>query len=244
LASFLYFQAAVEDARKGKIQALVTSPISKASWALAGVRWKGHTDYLSRFYPGAIMTFWSDRLKVALFTHHLSLRAALKKVSRENLERFFISLHRSLKKVNPGGFEFLVAGLNPHAGEEGILGHEEREAVEPAIEMARAKGIDVVGPFPPDNVFVKARDGAFDLTLALYHDQGLIAAKLLGFGSVVTLLAGLPFVRTSVGHGTAFDIAGTGRADHRNMIEAIRVAADIGARRRHGIGCGASRERT
>jgi len=125
-----------------------------------------------------------------------------------------------------------VAGLNPHAGEEGAFGHEERDEIVPGIAAARARGVDAIGPLPGDTVFVKARDGAYDLTLALYHDQGLMAAKLLGFGSLVTLLVGLPLVRTSVGHGTAYDIAGRNLADAHNMGEAIRVAADVARRRR------------
>jgi 4-hydroxy-L-threonine phosphate dehydrogenase PdxA len=128
-----------------------------------------------------------------------------------------------------------VAGLNPHAGEDGLFGEEERAGILPALAEARARGIDAVGPFPADTVFLKSSAGAFDLTLALYHDQGLMAAKLLGFSSLVTLLFGLPFVRTSVGHGTAYDIAGTGRADHGSLREAIRVAAELAtARRRRG----------
>jgi 4-hydroxythreonine-4-phosphate dehydrogenase len=125
-----------------------------------------------------------------------------------------------------------VAGLNPHAGEEGAFGHEERDELVPGIAAARGRGIDAIGPLPGDTVFVKARDGAWDLTLALYHDQGLMAAKLLGFGSLVTLLVGLPLIRTSVGHGTAYDIAGRNLADAHNMGEAIRVAAEVAMRRR------------
>src|SRR5262249_16200763 len=126
-----------------------------------------------------------------------------------------------------------VAGLNPHAGEEGAFGHEERDEIVPAIREAKARGIVAQGPVPADTVFRKARDGAGDVTLALYHDQGLMAVKLLGFGTVVTLLVGVPLVRTSTGHGTAFDIAGKNIADHRNLLEAIRVAAEIAACR-HG----------
>ena len=125
-----------------------------------------------------------------------------------------------------------VAGLNPHAGESGAFGREEQEEIIPAIAAARARGIGAEGPFPADTVFLKARDGVYDLTLALYHDQGLMAVKLVGFGRVVTLLIGLPLIRTSTGHGTAFDIAGRNLADHRNLLEAIRVAAEVASAKR------------
>ena len=224
LASFRYFEAAVDDARKGKIQALVTAPISKASWALAGIRWKGHTDYLSRFYPGVIMAFWSDRLKVALLTHHLPLKAALKKVTRENLEKFFIMLHRNLKMGKAGGFEFLVAGLNPHAGEDGLLGREEIETIAPAVKAARKRGLKISGPYPPDVVFRAAFGRKNVFVVALYHDQGLIPFKLAAFESGVNVSLGLPFARTSPDHGTAFDIAGKNRANPLSFVEAVRLA--------------------
>jgi 4-hydroxythreonine-4-phosphate dehydrogenase len=124
-----------------------------------------------------------------------------------------------------------VSALNPHAGEGGLFGREEIDEIEPAIAQARAEGVDAIGPVPPDTVFFKTKQGMFDLTVALYHDAGLGAVKLLGFGTVVTLLAGLPFIRTSTGHGTAFDIAGKGIADHKNLLGAIKVAAELGAGR-------------
>lgn len=225
LASFRYFEAAAAAAREGKLQALVTAPISKASWALAGIRWKGHTDYLSRFYPGAIMAFWSDRLKVALLSHHVSLQDALKKVTRKNLEEFFLSLHRNLKKVKPGGFEFFVAGLNPHAGEDGLLGREEIEKIAPAVKAARKRGLKISGPYPPDVVFRAALGKENVFVVALYHDQGLIPFKLAAFESGVNVSLGLPFARTSPDHGTAFDIAGKNVASPQSLIAAIRLAA-------------------
>jgi len=227
LASFRYFEAAVADARRGELQALVTAPISKASWALAGIRWKGHTDYLSRFYPGAIMAFWSDRFKVALLSHHVSLRNALKKVTRTNLEEFLLSLHRNLKKVRPRGFEFLVAGLNPHAGEEGLFGREEIEIIAPAVKAARKRGLKVSGPHPPDVVFRTALGKENLFVVALYHDQGLIPFKLAAFESGVNVSLGLPFARTSPDHGTAFDIAGKKRANPQSFIEAVRLAVAL-----------------
>jgi 4-hydroxythreonine-4-phosphate dehydrogenase len=223
--SFRYFQAAVDEARRGRLQAVVTAPISKKSWALAGVRYRGHTEYLSRLYPGAIMAFWSDSLKVALLSHHLSLRAALRKVDKENLGRFFRGLDQSLKEMSPEGFEFLVAGLNPHAGEDGLLGREEIDEVEPAIKKARRKGMRISGPYPPDVVFRKALGQKNRVVIALYHDQGLIPFKLEAFETGVNITLGLPFVRTSPDHGTAFDIAGKNRANPKSLVEAIRLAA-------------------
>jgi 4-hydroxythreonine-4-phosphate dehydrogenase len=245
-AAVRYTRDAARLALSGAVDAIVSAPLNKAAMHRAGLRYGGHTEIFAEEAGSSrcTMVVLLGEMRVMLFTNHVPLRRVFDFVTTENILDKIELANETLRDLGIARRRIAVAGLNPHAGEEGILGHEELEAVEPAIKMARAKGIDAVGPFPPDNVFVKARDGAFDLTLALYHDQGLIATKLLGFGSVVTLLAGLPFVRTSVGHGTAFDIAGTGRADHRNMIEAIRVAADIGARRHRGVGCGTSVERT
>jgi len=227
LASFRYFEAAVAEARRGELDAVVTAPISKAAWSLAGVRWKGHTEYLGRFYRGAIMAFWSESLKVALVSHHVSLRAALRKIKREALRDFFLSLDRSLAGAGQVRFEFAVSGLNPHAGEQGLLGREEIDEVGPAVDEARRLGVRVSGPFPPDVVFRNAvgRENLF--VIALYHDQGLIPFKLLAFETGVNVSLGLPFVRTSPDHGTAFDIAGKNRADPRSMVEAIRLAAAL-----------------
>ncbi len=225
--SFRYFQAAVAEAREGKLEAVVTAPISKSSWSLAGVPWKGHTDYLSRLYAGAIMAFWSEELKVALLSHHVSLKSALKKVRRESLLDFFVSLHRAVKGIHPGGFEFLVAGLNPHAGEDGLLGRDEIEEIAPAIKEARRQGLKVSGPFPPDVVFRSALGRRDKMVIALYHDQGLIPFKLAAFETGVNVSLGLPFVRTSPDHGTAFDIAGKNRANPRSLVEAIRLAVAL-----------------
>jgi len=227
LESFSYFKAAVAEAREGKLHGIVTAPISKSSWALAGVPWKGHTDYLSRFYAGAIMAFWSDTLKVALLSHHVSLKNALKKVRRDSLLEFFLSLHHGLKRVRAGGLEFLVSGLNPHAGEDGLLGRDETEEIAPAIKEARRQGIKISGPYPPDVVFRSALGRTDKMVIALYHDQGLIPFKLTAFETGVNVSLGLPFVRTSPDHGTAFDIAGKNRADPRSLVEAIRLAVAL-----------------
>jgi len=227
LASFRCFETAVREAGEGWLQALVTAPISKASWALAGIRWKGHTDYLEKLYPGAIMAFWSEKLKVALLSHHVSLRRALKKVTRENLVGFLLSLDRSLKKALPGGVEFLVAGLNPHAGEERLMGDEEEREIIPAIREAKRRGLAVSGPYPPDVAFRVALGKKNAVAVALYHDQGLIPFKLIAFEVGVNVSLGLPFSRTSPDHGTAFDIAGKNQADARSFLEAVRLAVAL-----------------
>jgi 4-hydroxythreonine-4-phosphate dehydrogenase len=228
-ASFRAFEAAVDEARAGRLEAVVTAPISKAAWALAGHAYRGHTDYLSRTYPEALMTFWSERLRVALFSHHRPLREAVAAVRKDALLAFLRSLQKALGRVPGGPFRLLVAGLNPHAGEDGGLGREEIEEIGPAVEAAAAEGIPVSGPFPPDAVFLKARDKADALVVALYHDQGLVAFKLEAFATGVNATLGLPFVRTSPDHGTAFDIAGRGIADPRSMGQAVRLAAAFSA---------------
>lgn len=222
--SFRYFEEAVQQAQKGNIQALVTAPISKRSWDLAGISWAGHTEYLSRSYPEAIMFFWSEDLKVALYTHHIPLQKAIAKVKEKPLFEFIGRLDKYMNSIQSHGFEFVVAGLNPHAGEQGLMGSEESEHILPAIEKARSNGIRVSGPFPPDVVFRDARNKKDKVAIALYHDQGLIPFKLLAFDRGVNLTLGLPFIRTSPDHGTAFDIAGKGIADPKSMIEAIRLA--------------------
>jgi 4-hydroxythreonine-4-phosphate dehydrogenase len=222
--SFRYFERAIQEAKNGNLQAVVTAPVSKQSWNLAGIPWAGHTEYLSQSYPEAIMFFWSDDLKVALYTHHLSLKQAIEKISDESLLEFILRLHKNMSNTQSQMFEFLVCGLNPHAGEQGLMGREEIEFIVPAIEKARTEGVPVKGPFPPDVVFRNALKKPDIVVIALYHDQGLIPFKLQAFDRGVNLTLGLPFVRTSPDHGTAFDIAGKGTADPRSMTEAIRLA--------------------
>lgn len=227
LASFRFFEAAVAEAKKGHLEAIVTGPISKKSWHLAGLPWKGHTDYLNRDYPDAIMAFWSRKLKVALFSHHLSLREAVRKVRRKNLLRFFLILHQSLEKLRPTGMELIVAGLNPHAGEDGLLGREEVNEIIPAIQDAQKLGLSISGPVPPDVVFRRVLGQEDKMVVALYHDQGLIPFKLEAQPMGVNVSLGLPFVRTSPDHGTAFDIAGQKIASPRSFIEAIKLAVTL-----------------
>lgn len=220
--------AAVTAVRSGAAEGLVTLPVSKASIARhCRPEFRGHTEYLAaacgleRYGRDYLMAFLAPRLRVALLTTHLPLRRALDAVTEESIVEAVLCLHRQV------GGRIAVAGLNPHAGEEGLLGVEDRDIVAPAIERARAEGVDVFGPEPPDTVFSRARRGLFDWVLALYHDQGLVAVKTLAFGEAVNWTLGLPFVRTSVDHGTAFDIAGRGVADVAPLRRVVEVTVDL-----------------
>ncbi len=223
-ASFRYFAEAVEAASGGLLDAVVTGPVSKEAWHLAGIPWVGHTDYLEHLYPGAVMTFWSERLKVALLSHHAPIRLALDLVRKDALVALLRTLEAAAGPALGGAPEFIVAGLNPHAGEGGLLGPEDEKEIRPAVEEARRAGINASGPYPPDTAFLKALGRPNAMAVAMYHDQGLIAFKLEAFASGVNATLGLPFIRTSPDHGTAFDIAGTGTADPRSMVEAVRLA--------------------
>lgn len=223
-ASFRFFEAAVNAARSGSLEAVVTAPVSKSAWKLASIPWRGHTEYLESLYPGAVMSFWSEKLRVALLSHHLPLREAIGRIRKDLLLAFFRTLARSVARIPGGPREFVVPGLNPHAGEDGLLGGEEEGEIRPAIEAAKAEGIHASGPYPPDTVFRLALGRPDVMVAALYHDQGLAGFKLESFESGVNATLGLPFVRTSPDHGTAFDIAGRGVASPLSMVEAIRLA--------------------
>jgi 4-hydroxythreonine-4-phosphate dehydrogenase len=229
-------EAGVRLCAEGAAAGLVTAPLSKEGLALAGIADPGHTEMLQRLTgaPRVGMLFWSESLRVILLTTHLSLREALRSVRRAKIREtllFADAEHRRWFGERP---RLAVAGLNPHAGEAGRFGGEERREIAPAVEEARSRGLEVSGPFSPDTVFVRAARGEFDLVLALYHDQGTIAVKSLCFGRAVNTTLGLPFPRTSVDHGTAYDIAGTGRAGHESLVEAILLAARLGARGSEG----------
>lgn len=234
--SFRFFEEAVKKAQEGVLDAIVTAPISKHSWSLAGIRYPGHTEYLSRSYPQAIMAFWSEKIKVALFSHHISLKRAIKKIKTNELLDFFLCLHLSLIQVGKSNMSFLVSGLNPHAGEEGLLGFEEIEEIFPAIQKAQEEGLPILGPYSPDIVFRKAYGLPDTLVIALYHDQGLIAFKMAAFDEGVNLTLGLPFIRTSPDHGTAFDISGKGTANPESMSEAIKLAVELSSSRKNKTG--------
>jgi 4-hydroxythreonine-4-phosphate dehydrogenase len=220
---------AVADARAGQIDAVATAPVNKEAFRLAGLPWAGHTDLLAHLTgaPQVAMMFYSEALCVVLATVHIPLADVPRTLTREVMHGTIELAWRELPRFGIERPRIAVAGLNPHAGEHGLFGREEADVIEPAIAACRAAGIAVDGPFPGDTVFVRASRGEFDLVVACYHDQGLIPVKLLAFGRAVNVTLGLPIVRTSVDHGTAFDIAGKGIADPGSMIEAVLLAARL-----------------
>ena len=220
---------AVRDAQSGTVHAIATAPVNKLAFARAGLPWKGHTDLLGHLTgsPRVAMMFWSEPLKVVLATVHVPL-AEVPRLITADLLRGVIDLAASeLPRFGVSSPRLALAGLNPHAGEDGLLGDEDERVLKPAVEAARGRGIDISGPHPGDTVFVRASRGEFDAVIACYHDQGLIPVKLLAFGESVNVTLGLPIIRTSVDHGTAFDIAGKGVADPSSMIAATRLAARL-----------------
>jgi 4-hydroxythreonine-4-phosphate dehydrogenase len=223
---------AVSDARAGRVAAVVTAPINKAAFAAAGYPWRGHTDLLAHLCgtPDVAMMFWSDRLRVVLATIHIPLRDVPASLTGAALGGVIRLTARSLPAFGFPTPRLGVAGLNPHAGEDGLMGLEDRDVLAPAIAAARADGVDVRGPFPADTIFVRAMRGEFDAVVAGYHDQGLIPVKLVAFGRAVNVTLGLPILRTSVDHGTAFDIARQGMADEGSLVEAVLLAARLADR--------------
>jgi len=220
---------AVDAAKVGTVDGLATAPLNKEAFRIAGLPWRGHTDLLAHLTGAShvAMMFHSDELRVVLATIHIPLAEVPRALTQSLMEKTIALTARELPlfdKVQP---RIAVAGLNPHAGEHGLFGNEEAEVIAPAVEVCRARGVDVSGPFPADTVFVRARRGEFDVVVACYHDQGLIPVKLVAFGRAVNVTLGLPIVRTSVDHGTAFDIAGKGVADPESMIAATLLAARL-----------------
>ncbi len=210
-----------------RVDALVTAPVSKEALHMAGEKVEGQTELLGRWcgVERFEMMAVAGKLCVMLLTRHMPLRRALDLVTTERVVDRLDLFDASLKRLGLARPKLALAGLNPHAGEGGILGTEDGEFLRPAVEVARARGIDVSGPISPDSVFLQASRGQFDGVLALYHDQAFIPIKLLASDGGVTVIAGLPYMRVSPVHGTAFDIAGLGRADPSNLIGALRQAA-------------------
>jgi 4-hydroxythreonine-4-phosphate dehydrogenase len=221
--------AAVRDALDGRVSAIATAPVNKLGFSRAGLHWKGHTDLLADLThaPRVAMMFWSEPLKVVLATVHVPLAEVPRLLTRTLLGEIIDLTARELPRFGIMRPRLALAGLNPHAGEEGLLGSEETQVLRPAVEDARGRGIAIDGPFPGDTIFGRATRGEFDAVIACYHDQGLIPVKLVAFGRAVNVTLGLPIVRTSVDHGTAFDIAGKGIADPSSMIEAVLLAARL-----------------
>lgn len=220
---------AVDDAKAGRVQALVTAPLNKESLHAAGYPWPGHTELLADAAgtPDVAMMFVGGGLRVALLTIHRSLRSVPDAVTGDEVRRVVRLVHRELARFGGARGRIGLCGLNPHAGESGLFGREEIDVLAPAVAALRAEGIDVSGPYPADTLFVRAQRGDFDAVIAGYHDQGLVPVKLAAFGHAVNVTIGLPFVRTSVDHGTGFDIVEQGTADGSSMVEALKVAEEL-----------------
>jgi 4-hydroxythreonine-4-phosphate dehydrogenase len=231
---------AVDDACAGRVNGIATAPINKEAWARAGLPWKGHTDLLAARTGASrvAMMFESPRLRVVLVTVHVPLADVPRLVTREAVEATIDLAARELPAFGCTSPRLALAGLNPHAGEHGLMGHEDHEVLAPAVHACRERGVNVTGPLPADTVFVRAANGEFDAVVACYHDQGLIPVKLLAFGTAVNVTLGLPIVRTSVDHGTAFDIAGRGAADPSSLIEAVLLASRLAQGRDQDSGFG------
>ena len=225
--------SAVADARAGRVAGMATAPINKEAFAAAGIPWRGHTELLAHLTgaPRVAMMFYADVLRVVLATVHVPLADVPRLLTRDVIEAIIGLTAAELPRFGLPSPTLAVAGLNPHAGEHGLMGLEEEATIRPAIEACRGRGIRVAGPFPADTVFVRAMRGEFDAVVACYHDQGLIPVKLAAFGRAVNVTLGLPIVRTSVDHGTAFDIAGQGIADPSSLVHAVLLAARLAAAR-------------
>jgi 4-hydroxythreonine-4-phosphate dehydrogenase len=232
LAMAEYIRAAAADVLAGRAEAVVTCPITKEGLKIAGVPHPGHTELLAQLCGGAdvVMMLAGDRLRVALATIHVALRLALELLSPAVIEKTIRITDAFFRKymgtVPP---RIAVAGLNPHAGEGGLFGDEETTMIAPAVAACRRDGIDATGPWPPDTVFYRAWRGEFDVVVAMTHDHGLIPLKLVHFEDGVNVTMGLPVIRTSVDHGTAYGIAGTGTASPASLLAAIRMAASMAA---------------
>jgi 4-hydroxythreonine-4-phosphate dehydrogenase len=230
-----YIRSAAADVLAGRADAVVTCPITKEGLKVAGVPHPGHTEFLAELCGGAdvVMMLAGDRLRVALVTIHVALRRALELLSPAIIEKTIRITDDFFRKfMGTGAPRIAVAGLNPHAGEGGMFGDEETAMIAPAIASCRGSGIDATGPYPPDTVFRRAWRGEFDVVVAMTHDHGLIPLKLVHFEDGVNVTMGLPILRTSVDHGTAYDIAGKGTASPASLLAAIRMASGMAAARK------------
>jgi 4-phospho-D-threonate 3-dehydrogenase / 4-phospho-D-erythronate 3-dehydrogenase len=228
-AAFRYVEKATSLASAGRVAAIATAPLNKEAMHLAGHKYPGHTEILAdltgtRDYAMMLVT---DELKVIHVSTHVSLREAIERARPERELAVIRLAHESLVKLGFDEPRIAVAGLNPHAGENGLFGTEDAEQIAPAVAAANAEGMDATGPWPPDTVLMRARRGEFDVVVVQYHDQGHIPVKLMGFDTGVNVTVGLPFFRTSVDHGTAFDIAGTGKAEPASLRAALDLARKL-----------------
>jgi 4-phospho-D-threonate 3-dehydrogenase / 4-phospho-D-erythronate 3-dehydrogenase len=232
-AAFRYIERAVQVVAAGEAQAICTAPLSKEALHAAGHRYPGHTELLAALTgtPEVSMMLVAPKLRVIHVTTHLGLLDAIERIDAPLVERVIGRAHLTLTRAGIAHPRIGVCGINPHAGENGLFGRgEEAEKIDPAVRNAQARGWDVRGPLPADTLFFLAARGDYDIVVAMYHDQGHGPVKVLGLEAGVNITVGLPMVRTSVDHGTAFDIAGTGVADEGSLIEALRQAAELAPR--------------
>lgn len=220
---------AVDAAKRGDVDAIATAPVNKLAFAKAGLQWKGHTDLLAHLCgtKRVAMMFHSPLLKVVLITVHVPLKDVSSQLTPALVDQTIALTVEAMQRFGTPRPRLALAGLNPHAGENGVIGDEDDRVLAPAVRRAQENGVTIAGPIPGDTVFVRASRGEFDCVIACYHDQGLIPVKLLAFGTAVNVTIGLPIIRTSVDHGTAFDIAGRGVADPGSMIAAVKLAAGM-----------------
>ncbi|MCH2160552.1 MAG: 4-hydroxythreonine-4-phosphate dehydrogenase PdxA [Phycisphaerales bacterium] len=225
--------AMLDPAHPRHLDAIVTAPICKESWSMAGFRWPGHTELLANRTKAKrhAMAFVSPRLRVVLATAHLPLMDVKNLLTIGRVHESIDLGHELCQHLGIAKPRIAVCGLNPHAGENGLLGDEEQRIIAPAIQVAREHGVNATGPFPADTLFISAASGEYDLVVAMYHDQGLTPVKLLGWDKAVNITVGLPTLRTSPDHGTAFDIAGQDRADAGSMKAAVALAVDLAQQR-------------
>lgn len=228
---------AIDGCRSGEFDAIVTAPVQKSVINEAGIAFTGHTEYLAERSGGhAVMMLVNGTLRIALATTHLPLKDVSSAITIELLQRVLRSLHRDLReRFGIGEPRILVCGLNPHAGEAGHLGREEIETIAPALQALRAEGMQLSGPAPADTAFTPQMLAQADAILAMYHDQGLPVIKYAGFDKAVNVTVGLPLIRTSVDHGTALPLAGTGKADASSLVAAIDLAIDLAARTKSSL---------
>lgn len=227
-----YIEAGVELCMRGDLDAISTAPINKKAFFLGGYSYPGHTEFLAHLSgveDDYAMAFVSKSLRVVLLTTHMPLAEAIRKVQKPAIEKKIRLVDRELRRFGVDRPRLAVAALNPHGAEGGLFGIEESSEILPAIEACREHDqIDVSGPYSADTIFLRAARGEFDAVLSCYHDQGMIPVKCLSFGEAINVTIGLPFIRTSVDHGTAFDIAGRGVAEHTSMTAAVLLAAELG----------------
>src|SRR5436305_10579762 len=224
-----YIEAAVRLCAAGAVDAISTAPINKRALFLGGYSFPGHTEFLAHLTGSNefAMAFVASNLRIVLISTHVPLADAIRLVEKDRIVRVVRLTNRELKRWGIERPRVAVAALNPHGAEGGLFGVEESAEIMPAVEAARAEGIETSGPYSADTVFLRASRGEFDAVVSCYHDQAMIPVKCLSFGEAVNVTLGLPFIRTSVDHGTAFDIAGKGIAEHSSMVAAIKLAAEL-----------------